>query len=201
LAPTPKSLNGLESALPICYSCCRNWRDNWHAAGGTFSIGAPRRDHWFCPECCKCVICGRKDGLRIDTLDYDSPIATAVFYCEEHKQVATESDGLTYSQMPRDHLQHYLEYLTYQRETLMNVNTPLSERRLPLVNGLWHEISKILRRTAGDEAQGAHAREQGGVVVRETVREIVNIPCRYCGTFSPITEQKCSNCGAPLMKR
>jgi hypothetical protein len=35
-------------------------------------------------------------------------------------------------------------------------------------------------------------------VVKETIREIVKIPCKYCGTLILNTSVKCSNCGAPL---
>jgi hypothetical protein len=35
---------------------------------------------------------------------------------------------------------------------------------------------------------------------KETIREIVKIPCAYCGTLIEITAAKCPNCGAPLKK-
>lgn len=35
---------------------------------------------------------------------------------------------------------------------------------------------------------------------KETIREIVKIPCAYCGTLVEITAAKCQNCGAPLKK-
>jgi hypothetical protein len=35
---------------------------------------------------------------------------------------------------------------------------------------------------------------------KETIREIVKIPCAYCGTLMEITASKCPNCGAPLKK-
>jgi rubrerythrin len=31
---------------------------------------------------------------------------------------------------------------------------------------------------------------------KEIVREIVMIPCKYCGTLMPQTETVCPNCGA-----
>jgi hypothetical protein len=33
---------------------------------------------------------------------------------------------------------------------------------------------------------------------KEIVKEIVKVPCRYCGTLTEITAAKCDNCGAPL---
>lgn len=35
-------------------------------------------------------------------------------------------------------------------------------------------------------------------VVKETIREIVKIPCKYCGTLILNTSVKCPSCGAPL---
>ncbi len=32
------------------------------------------------------------------------------------------------------------------------------------------------------------------IVIKE--REIVKIPCRYCGALIPVTENRCHNCGA-----
>lgn len=32
------------------------------------------------------------------------------------------------------------------------------------------------------------------------IREIIKIPCRYCGNFVDHTEPKCPGCGAPLMQ-
>lgn len=36
------------------------------------------------------------------------------------------------------------------------------------------------------------------VFIKETVREIVKVPRRYCGTLNYITKQNCHNCGAPV---
>jgi hypothetical protein len=38
------------------------------------------------------------------------------------------------------------------------------------------------------------------VVHRETVREIVKIPCRYCGALVEVTSPRCFSCGAPLAR-
>lgn len=35
------------------------------------------------------------------------------------------------------------------------------------------------------------------VVVKETIREIVKVPCPYCGTLRVVTDPKCGSCGAP----
>ena len=34
--------------------------------------------------------------------------------------------------------------------------------------------------------------------VKETVREVVKIPCRYCGSLNLMTDAKCPSCGAPI---
>lgn len=36
------------------------------------------------------------------------------------------------------------------------------------------------------------------VYVKEITREIVKIPCKYCGCLNTITDKKCSSCGAPI---
>jgi len=35
------------------------------------------------------------------------------------------------------------------------------------------------------------------VYVKETIREIVKVPCRYCGFLNVNTDPRCSSCGAP----
>jgi hypothetical protein len=35
-----------------------------------------------------------------------------------------------------------------------------------------------------------------GPVVKEVIREVVMIPCKYCGSLMPQTETACPNCGA-----
>ena len=53
----------------------------------------------------------------------------------------------------------------------------------------------------------AQAREPGGHggsgerVIRErevVIREIVKIPCRYCGSLTDVTAGECSRCNAPI---
>lgn len=38
----------------------------------------------------------------------------------------------------------------------------------------------------------------GPAVVKETIKEIVKVPCSYCRTLNLVTDAKCSSCGAPL---
>ncbi len=40
------------------------------------------------------------------------------------------------------------------------------------------------------------AQPQAAPVVKEVVREVVMVPCKYCGTLFPVTETVCPNCGA-----
>jgi hypothetical protein len=34
--------------------------------------------------------------------------------------------------------------------------------------------------------------------VKETIREVVKVPCKYCGHLNETTWQNCPSCGAPL---
>lgn len=38
------------------------------------------------------------------------------------------------------------------------------------------------------------------VVYKEVIREIIKIPCEYCGTLNEITLRNCPSCGAPIVK-
>jgi len=38
----------------------------------------------------------------------------------------------------------------------------------------------------------------GTIIEREVVREIVKVPCKYCGTLVEITKSSCQSCGAPF---
>jgi hypothetical protein len=104
-----------------------------------------------------------------------------------------ENNGLTYGQMPRDLLEHYVEYLTYQRDALIRVNTLRAGKWLPLVNGLRNNINEILNQKTGGVASAGQ-----GVVIKETVKEVVKIPCRYCGVLNDQLNSKCESCGARL---
>lgn len=57
------------------------------------------------------------------------------------------------------------------------------------VEVLQTEMSKVVTQKEG-------SKEEVKVFIKE--REIVKIPCRYCGTLIVITESQCSKCGAPL---
>lgn len=57
------------------------------------------------------------------------------------------------------------------------------------------EFFSALERRLGQAPGG----EASAVVQREVIiKEIVKMPCRYCGTLVPITDSNCSKCGAPL---
>ncbi len=45
--------------------------------------------------------------------------------------------------------------------------------------------------------------DKGGPVIheKETIREIVKVPCAYCGVLMEITYSKCPSCGAPINRR
>jgi ribosomal protein L40E len=43
---------------------------------------------------------------------------------------------------------------------------------------------------------GCGSGEDKKEVVREVVREVVMIPCKYCGALFPQTATFCPNCGA-----
>ncbi|MDE1820351.1 MAG: zinc ribbon domain-containing protein [Euryarchaeota archaeon] len=56
-------------------------------------------------------------------------------------------------------------------------------------------IAPILPRGGGHSMTG----HDGPVtVVREVVREIVRIPCKYCGSLVDVTAKACPQCGAPF---
>ena len=38
----------------------------------------------------------------------------------------------------------------------------------------------------------------GPTVIKETIREVVKVPCGYCGTLNVITGLRCDSCGAPI---
>jgi hypothetical protein len=42
----------------------------------------------------------------------------------------------------------------------------------------------------------SHSRDKSDNRVREVVREVVVIPCKYCGTLFPQTATFCPHCGA-----
>jgi hypothetical protein len=53
--------------------------------------------------------------------------------------------------------------------------------------------SKIIKQSQPPQSQPTKE-----IHVKEIIREIVKIPCKYCGTLNEITEKKCSNCGASI---
>lgn len=38
------------------------------------------------------------------------------------------------------------------------------------------------------------------IIEKETIREIVKIPCKYCGTLVDVTLTRCPSCGAPFTR-
>ena len=40
------------------------------------------------------------------------------------------------------------------------------------------------------------SRQDGKVIEKETIKEIVMVPCVYCGSLNPQTALFCSTCGA-----
>jgi rubrerythrin len=49
-------------------------------------------------------------------------------------------------------------------------------------------------------AQAAMPPQQQAHVIykeKETIREVVKVPCKYCGTLVDVTSPKCPSCGAP----
>ena len=54
-------------------------------------------------------------------------------------------------------------------------------------------IKKSFRQTDSNKSG-----EESQVRVKEIVKEIVKIPCKYCGNLNEITTSKCQTCGAPI---
>jgi len=178
----------------ICFNCFRTLDKELGYSRWSESLS---KDYWICYECSRCVVCGVKGGqeLRGFGLPYPTPtrtkviFPTVIFYCKEHEQMYFDSVGIPMGQQPRDLLGHFLEYLDYQREMLIKVDTPQSIQRLQMVNGLKLAYSRAI---VGQPIP------QGGAVIKEIIKETVKIPCRYCGTLVLITDSNCSKCGAPL---
>lgn len=61
------------------------------------------------------------------------------------------------------------------------------------------EGAKSIRRQALQAAEPPRAPPPPTVVrEKETIREIVKVPCRYCNQLNLMNSAKCSGCGAPL---
>lgn len=64
------------------------------------------------------------------------------------------------------------------------------------MNAIKREMaSGVMKQKQGEPPQQKPTKE---VYVKEVFREIVKVPCGYCGTLNEITWEKCSGCGAPL---
>jgi rubrerythrin len=52
-------------------------------------------------------------------------------------------------------------------------------------------------------ARATSSDEQSAQVIykeKEIIREVVKVPCEYCGTLVEVTNPKCPSCGAPLKR-
>lgn len=47
-------------------------------------------------------------------------------------------------------------------------------------------------------SQQAQPKPTRDVYVKEVLREVVKVPCKYCGALNEVTEKKCCSCGAPV---
>lgn len=57
----------------------------------------------------------------------------------------------------------------------------------------------LLRALSAVTAESQSGGAGPSIIEREVVvKEIVKIPCRYCGTLVSVTDTRCTNCGAPL---
>jgi len=68
----------------------------------------------------------------------------------------------------------------------------------PYLNPNYKPPSYNFEPTKAPAAQPTQTSSQRVVVIKETVKEIVKIPCRYCGTLVLITDSNCAKCGAVL---
>ena len=62
-------------------------------------------------------------------------------------------------------------------------------------------ILRVIIVNRSDKAKkGVEQTEQAEVKEKIIIKEVVMIPCQYCGALTPQTAQFCSNCGAPNKK-
>lgn len=141
---------------------------------------------------------GGNDVNRAASLNFNQLIPAVVFSCKEHERMMLDTNGLRIDQMPKPLLEHFLEFLAYQRSMLISKDTQPAMERLKLVNGLMSQIKETTVGAALGGAEPTQSGPLGGVVIKETVKEIVKIPCRYCGNLVVNTDSKCPSCGAPL---
>jgi hypothetical protein len=66
------------------------------------------------------------------------------------------------------------------------------------VNAIRYEISINQQSQPQYSPQPQQMQSQREVIIKETVREIVKIPCSFCGTLNEITEKRCSGCGGSV---
>jgi hypothetical protein len=61
--------------------------------------------------------------------------------------------------------------------------------------GLYNAIQEARAFAGKDSAQQSQGER---TIIKETIREIVKVPCPYCGTLVENTQSKCSTCGGPI---
>ena len=62
---------------------------------------------------------------------------------------------------------------------------------------LCHAVNEAIRTLQGG-AVGSHKAAMRAHTTTIIQREIVKIPCRYCGTLNELTLRNCPSCGAPI---
>jgi hypothetical protein len=152
---------------------------------------------WVCYDCASCVICKAKGGKGIYRrrlgIRYSGALLFDLYFCKEHKDRAVEVIGLNFRQVPMPTLQAMHDYAMGLRAKLALIDSLESRHRIGQLNRMTSGWKEILQ---GKENVRAGERE-----TQVVIKEVVKIPCRHCGTFSPVTEAKCPSCGAPLLRQ
>ncbi len=97
---------------------------------------------------------------------------------------------------PGDDRAHYLLGLALSRkgryeEAIAEYNKAISINPSAKTYADMLEVAKTaIKGAAGDTKEIVHE--------KEIIKEIVKVPCKYCGTLVENTSERCPNCGAPL---
>lgn len=59
-------------------------------------------------------------------------------------------------------------------------------------------LPSITIKKSAKQTDSKSSGEEPQVKVKEIIREIVKVPCKYCGNLNEITSSKCQTCGAPM---
>lgn len=189
-----------RSQMALGYNCLTKVGP-FHTGFSTVKMGAPATAYQICPDCRKCVVCDARVNARslCTSLTFSKKIPAVVFFCPRHKEMGVRMVGVEVKDLPQDLCRKIKGYLVERRERMIEAITedPKSSasQRLFFVNGYIGVLD--------DRLEGGHPTQQapGQGIVREVVtKEIVEIPCKYCGTFLSVTESKCPNCGAPTLR-